>query len=179
MAQLEVVGGGATQKSFEDEWREREKQFIADLDDNVVWYQKNSTTARQWHRGLGLVVLICAVLAPVTVVSGVGSSSSSLIPATVLNVASVVITLAIAFAEGLRRNYRFEERWTAFSTSRDQLKRLREDYLDSQVGKDVGSDPWIENLLKARKDKNAVVASETQGFFEVMREAGNKGAGKS
>ena len=151
MAQLEVVGAAAPQKSTEQDWLDREKQLLAHIDSHVEWYQANSTAARRWHRSLGLIVLICAVLAPVTVVSSTGSATGSLINPSILSAISVVITLIIALAEGLRRNFRHEERWIACSTSRDQLKWLKEGYLDQQVGKPVGSDLWVENFFKTRR----------------------------
>jgi uncharacterized protein DUF4231 len=176
MAQLEVVGGATPQQSTEQDWLDREKHLLADLDSQVEWYQTNSTAARRWHRGLGVIVLLCAVLAPVTVVSSTGSAAGSLINPSILTAISVVITLIIALAEGLRRNFRYEERWTACSTSRDQLKWLKEDYLDQQVGKPVGSDPWVETLLKTRRDIQAVVMNETKQFFDVVRQDGSKSA---
>jgi len=174
MAQLEVVSGATPQKSTEQDWLDREKQLLADIDSHVEWYQANSTAARRWHRSLGVIVLICAVLAPVTVVSSTGSAPGSPINPYILSAISVVLTLIIALAEGLRRNFRFEERWTACSTSRDQLKWLKEGYLDQQVGKPVGSDPWVENVLKTRREAQAVVMNETKQFFDVIRQDGSK-----
>src|ERR1700741_845905 len=96
----------------EERWLERERTLLKDFDDLGVFYRRWCEVNRVAHRITSIIILFCAVLAPVSVASspdaGLGLFGFS--PHSIRMV-SLAITLLLAFAEGFRRIFRFDQRW--------------------------------------------------------------------
>lgn len=153
-------------------WKQRENDLLGYLDSEIKRYTKFARRSRIAGRTISIIALICSVLAPVTVVSGAQGGGLSLaalsISQNTLTAASVVLTILLGLVDGLRRTFRFEQSWAGAMTALIAIERAREGYLDNQVGKTVGSEPWVANLVNLRKSTESVAQAETKQFFEVV-----------
>jgi Protein of unknown function (DUF4231) len=156
---------------LEAKWIERERALLSSVDGSIRYYTRCARRARIWHRVVGIVILICVVLAPVAVVSGGkgGGLVSLRIPEEAVTAIAVLSTLLVAFAEGLRRTFQFDQRWTTCIKAREELWRLKDTYLDEQVPNPVGTDNWIAKLFEFRKREQDIRIQEESGFFELLK----------
>jgi fumarate reductase subunit D len=151
-------------------WKNREEQALGRLTRDLNWYVRWSSYNRWLARSLAMIVLICAVLAPVTVAStGEAGIRVFGISAERVSQLALMVTLVLAFAEGLRRTYRFDQRYATCLNARDELGVIHENYLDSQVGKQIGGDEWINNLTALRKRMHELLRKDNEEFMQIIK----------
>ena len=183
-----------------EQWVLREKQILQAFDEAEKWACRHARWNRIAHRVTSIIVLICAVLAPVLVVSsgqgsnrqesrfndqafkdqtpkdqtpkdqtGIGKTLAVFdVDPLYLSQLAVALTLILGLTEGVRRLFHFEQRWAAGYRLRQGLHDAREGYLDSQIGKDVGSDGWITNYKELRNKSVELENADTGRFFESV-----------
>jgi hypothetical protein len=165
--------------------RRREERFLTKLNNNIAWYKLNAEKNRVWHHALSVIVIFLGVLAPLTVVGAsgaIGAASAGTQNLTLLGVStqtlaiiSLFITLVLGIVEGLRRHFKFEQRWHSFYTSWLTLIHLREAYRDAQARVALCSKEWWDNYERARKAMESWVENETKAYFDAAL-SGPKGS---
>jgi Protein of unknown function (DUF4231) len=154
-------------------WKAREDELLESLNHSMKYYSSCAWWARILHRLLGLLILICVVISPVAVVSTGGQPDQGLsalgIPAIWITRIAVATTILLAFAEGLRRTFQFDDRWATCIRTREELRGLKGAYLDDQLQYQVGEPAWVTNLSNFRKREQETRAQEEMGFFERVR----------
>lgn len=174
-----LVAGYALEKIMSDEkidqlWRQREKDLIEDINTSIEYYSKQASRARGCHRTIGVTVLIGSVLAPVAVVSSAGTTAGLALFGVAderLAQVAVVITIVLSLCEGLRRLFEFDQRWITCVVAKEQLRRLRDVYLDEQIADAVGAENWVSKLTSLRSAVNETRTQEEVGFFKRLNEA--------
>lgn len=152
------------------DWSDREKQALGRLNRDLSWYVRWAGYNRWFARCLAMIVLICAVLAPVTVAStGEAGIRVFGISADRVSQLALIVTLVLAFAEGLRRTYRFDQRYATCLNARDELGIILETYLDSQVGKEVGGEEWVKNLTGLRQKMYDLLRKDNAEFMQIIK----------
>jgi fumarate reductase subunit D len=140
------------------------------LEQELAWYIKWTSINRLSQRTLSIIVLVCAVLAPITVSSGSeGGLMVFGLSKDAISKIALIVTLTLALAEGLRRIFHLEARYVTCINAREALYRIRDNYLDEQVGKEVGSEEWIKNLAGARKAMDELLMSDIREFSELVK----------
>jgi len=161
----------SNEETIEKAWKERETQAIGRLKRALDWYVRWANINRWFARSLAMVVLVCAVLAPVTVAStenagirvfGISKEGVSQL--------ALLVTLVLAFAEGLRRTFRFDQRYATCLNARNELGVMQEDYLDSQVG----SDERVKNLTDLRQRMHGLLRKDYEEFLQIIKGGANK-----
>lgn len=111
----------AVPSDLEDKWKEREGALLKSIDVSISYYTRRARTARIWYRVVGVVILICVVIAPVAVVTGVENKGLSAfgIPASAVTAIAVASTILMGLAEGLQRTFQFEQRWITCIKARE------------------------------------------------------------
>lgn len=176
MAQ-EVVPHNPEETGPQHDWKKREEQLLKEVDHSIAWYRRFAARNRLSYRSFGLVVLICSVLAPILTASA--ESNPTLPFGVTVNQLALVITTTLALAEGMRRFFRFDQRWASAYLAAFTLKRLKEKYWDDQLSKRVGDSPWIETFSRFRIEADKVTENDTRDFFQhLLSEAANIAAGK-
>jgi fumarate reductase subunit D len=112
------------------DWNARENEHIKMIDKELKWYRRHATWNRIAHRVASIVVLVCSVLAPITVVSG-DETFISIFRYHIDKVhLSLLVTLTLALAEGMRRLFHFEQQWATSNRVERALLDARSTYLD-------------------------------------------------
>jgi hypothetical protein len=155
----------------EAEWVEREKNFMREIDEEISRYWEYSTSTRWKARAASVISLFCYVLSPVTVITSASNLSVFGMSSQDLAKLSLVLSVLFAFVEGMRRIFGFDQRWVGAMMAMVAVKNQKERYLDSQIGKAIGSDEWKDALLSARAAVEAAAAGEMSDFFKNMLEA--------
>jgi hypothetical protein len=148
------------------EWADREKALLLQISDEVERYWSYAEKTRRIARATSVISLFCSVLAPVTVVSSAANLSALNISQPTMIGLSVVLTVLLAFVEGLRRIFSFELRWAGAIAALASVKNQRERYLDSQVGKEIGSEEWKANFFATRLAVETAAHVETSEYFK-------------
>jgi hypothetical protein len=150
-------------------WQDRHAALLVRLRDQQNWHDKAALRAFRWERGLASVVMACSILAPLAIASGEtgGLSIFGLAP-DILKKMSLGLTILLALAEGLRRIFRFDQRYALSAQSRERLRFAREVYVDNQIGLEVGSDDWKKNLERARQISADVSAASVGAYAESL-----------
>lgn len=170
--ELHVIASNPETPPENPVWLEREKRLIERANRHIARYKRIAVRSRQCERAASMVTLACSLLAPVAVVASAVSAGNSaplfgLSPVIAAEVA-LVLTLILAFAEGLRRSFRFEQRWSAAVVAGFTIEKIREIYLDKQAEHILGSEGWIRSLVAFRDEMDAVAHSEAQEFFQTV-----------
>jgi hypothetical protein len=153
---------------LEAAWAEREKDLIEKINGEIARYWNYSTSTRKIARAMSVTSLFCSVLAPVTVISSASNLSAFGVSQIAMTELSVLLTVLLGFVEGLRRIFGFDQRWFGAMTAMVAVKNQKEHYLDSQIGKTIGSDEWKDTLLSTRAAVEAAAAGEMSGFFKNL-----------
>jgi hypothetical protein len=163
---------GAIPSDDQQQWLAREKHLIKWLDGRIKFYSIWAEFNRYGQRLTSLVILVCAVLAPVAVTSksGAGLGVFDLKEATIGRIA-LIVTLLIGVSEGLRRLFRFDRRWLICANCREELLEAKEEYLDSQIGIAIGSEEWVKHLQETRAKLINVVSVHLKDFAEMLQGA--------
>ena len=165
-----------------EKWKKQETELLESINGSIKYYTERARTARICYRVIGVVVLICVVIAPVAVVSGgaetggsvnVGLSVFGIKPLVATQIA-VATTLIVAFAEGLQRTFQFQQRWIACIQAREALWRLKDTYADEQVPNAIGSNEWIDRFSDLRKKEQEIRIQEETGFFALLKTANER-----
>lgn len=161
----------STAKPTREAWNGREVQALARIDEAVKYFTKMERRNRYGARILAFTVLICAVLAPVTVASSGKNAPITLLGITEDNVSrlALVVTMLLALSEGLRRTFRFEQRYGTCLVSLEELEYLRETYVDSQLDKPVGSADWLKNLTDLREKTRGYLRKDSEEFAQTIK----------
>jgi hypothetical protein len=170
----EGAGGPLLTPDMRESWLGREKNLLQEIDQSISYYSSRAWTARICHRTVGVVVLVGSVFAPVAVASSAGTNTGlELFSIDGRHSAQIalIITVVLALCEGLRRFYQFDQRWMTCVQAREELRRLRNNYQDEQIGSQVGSEPWVNRFYLLRKDAQEVRSQEEVGFFQRLRSA--------
>ena len=161
--------------NMESRWREREEALLREIEASVAYYKNRATWSNLLHRIISIIVLIGSVVAPVAVVSSSGAGSVPGAGLAVFGVGqqaiaqtAVAVTVVLAFCEGLRRLFQFDQRWMTCVLAREELRRMRDQYLDDQVPNPVGTDAWMKRFYQLRQQTHEVLSQEERGFFERM-----------
>jgi fumarate reductase subunit D len=105
------------------DWTVREKVVLERIEKQHKWHSAAAVRSFWTERALAIVVLVCAILAPLTVASaddaGLGVFG---VPALVLKKLALVFTIIVALAEGFRRICKFDERYSISAQSREKLR---------------------------------------------------------
>lgn len=170
--ELHVIASNPDHPPENPVWLDREKRLIERANKHIARYKRIAVRTRRLERTAGMVTLICSLLAPVAVVASAVSVGSTvglfgLSPMLAAEVA-LGLTLILAFSEGLRRTFRFEQRWSAAVVAGFTIEKIREIYLDQQAEHILGSDAWIKALVAFRDEMDAVAHSEAQEFFQTV-----------
>lgn len=167
--------GGIAPSEAEDQWMQRERKLTENVNRAIAYYRASARSARVWHRIFSTTSMVLTVLSPVFVVSNGASESGEGIfgiDAGELSTVAVSLTVSLAIVEGIRRIYKFDQRWsTCYMTGRT-LKKAREDYRFGRIGLETGSDEWQKNLLRFRSVYEDATDTESREFFEVVKSAG-------
>lgn len=161
---------------LEREWLNRESQLFRDIDFELAWYFKQLRLHGILDNISKAIVLICAVLAPVVVISapnGEGAREAAIsvfgFTAKATQQLSVAITLVLAFAEGARRTFSFQERWSASYMSSQALTSLTETYRDQQISLAIGGTEWTTNFLAFRRAVDVILKADTERFAQIQQ----------
>jgi hypothetical protein len=169
MSELHVIASNPDQPPENPVWLEREKRLMERANKHIARYKRIAVRSRQCARAISVVTLVCSLLAPVAVVATAGASGGLFgLSQTVAVETALVLTLILAFSEGLRRSFRFEQRWSAAVVAGFTIEKIREIYLDNQAEHILGSDSWIRSLVAFRDEMDAVAHSEAQEFFQTV-----------
>jgi hypothetical protein len=170
MDQITTVPASA--ESLEANWASKEADFLKRVDESINWYRDYSAQARQLHYLFSYISLTCAVLAPLFVVSSAAGTGADLrnlgLPSTWFAYISIILTVIIAFVEGLRRILRPNEKWAGRYTTARQLEILRDEYSIIQIGNSVGDERWRSNFSTFRERANHVLNEELSQFFDKV-----------
>ncbi len=166
---------------------EAQDRVLGKIRRDMSWYKSRSERNRVVHYILSTVVIICGVLAPMTVISassGIGSAN----PNTALfglaaedkaNI-SAVLTVIAGLAEAFRRRFRFERKWHSFYMASLNLRLLKDAY-KVEKGKYTPCSPERRFLLeKLVSQHQAILRNETRTFFQaefkIINPQGNSNA---
>lgn len=151
-------------------FKDREVKLLDEIQKSVDYYVRYGRSAQRWQRSTAVAVMILSTFAPLLVASSTTTVGGNLgLPAGTVSIAAFVVTLLLALLEGVRRIFRFEQRWMACYMAKQVLKREREKYRFARIGLDVGSDAWKANFAELRKAYDEVTGSETKDFFASMQ----------
>jgi len=158
------------QETAVSEWLRRETKLMEEIASAIEYYSKHAKRNQFWQRATSVSVMILSTLAPL-VVAGSGIADGTFWSRDELNVAAVTITMILALIEGVRRIFRFEQRWATCYQVKSTVKRERESYRYQRIGLAVGSEEWKTNLATLRKAFDTATGQETQAFFAAVQEA--------
>jgi hypothetical protein len=156
-----------------ERYRTEEQDVLERLQRSIRYYSNRIKFARAGHYTVGLITLVCSVLAPMAVITTARKPSDlSLFGISNETIAqlAVVLTLLLGLTEGVRRLFRFSERWMTCSTTRAKLNELMKEYKLSQIPVAVGSETWIKNLGELHKNIRVAEMEEEGGFFDRLKE---------
>ncbi|TCQ16400.1 DUF4231 domain-containing protein [Rhizobium sp. PP-CC-3G-465] len=157
-------------KNLLDTWKARETKLLGYVNGAMEYYAETTRWCRYAQRGLSITVMVCAALAPVAVVSSSGNGLGALgLHEPEIKILALIITILLAIADGLRRIFRYDQRWATCYIARETLKRARENYRITVIGLEVGSDDWKKNYEDLRATYESVIDRETQEFFDTVR----------
>jgi fumarate reductase subunit D len=162
-------------KEENEQWLEREKAVLDNIIGRIEFYSLWCEVNRWGQRIASIIVLICAVVAPVAVISTKASGLGTLgFTEEAIKATALIVTVALALTEGMRRVFRFDHRWAVCAMCRARLLQLHGDYKDTQIGREVGSPEWISTVTEARKTLEKIVMEHIQDFAEVLKGDGEK-----
>ncbi len=154
---------------FEAAWTDREKDLLLQIDNEIARYWGYAERTRRIARTMSVISLFCSVLAPVTVISSASNLSALSISQPVMAALSVLLTVLLAFVEGLRRIFGFDQRWAGAITALASVKNQKGRYLE-----------WTSNLLATRLAVETAAHGETSEYFKnVLSQAKPKEGDKS
>jgi fumarate reductase subunit D len=158
--------------SQEDLYKAEEKLVLDRLEKSIGYYRNRVKYARAGHYMVGLTTLICSVLAPMAVITTAGKPSDLSvfgISNEIIARLAVVLTLILGLTEGIRRLFKYSERWMTCFRSQAKLGELLQLYRLSQIPLAVGAEAWIKNLDDLQKNIRAVETEEEGGFFDRLK----------
>ena len=114
------------QETVVSEWLRRETKLLEEIASALEYYSRHTKRYQFWQRATSVSVMVLSTLAPLVVAgSGVAEGTFGLSRDN-LSVAGVIITLILALIEGVRRIFRFEQRWATCYQVKSTIKRERE-----------------------------------------------------
>jgi hypothetical protein len=121
------------------------------------------------ERTLAIVVLVCAILAPLTVASADNAGLGVFgIPEPALKKIALVLPITVALAEGIRRICRFDERYSISAQSREKLRFAIEHYHENQIGLEPGNGEWRKNLEVVRKLSQEISLTSVGAYITAL-----------
>ncbi|MDX0140804.1 DUF4231 domain-containing protein [Sinorhizobium meliloti] len=153
---------------LETKFKEREAKLLEHIAASIDYYVRYGRTAQRWQRCTATLVMVLSTLAPLLVAGSTLDQGLGL-PDGFVPIAAFTVTLLLSFTEGVRRIFRFEQRWTACYTAKQMLKRERERYRFARIGLDVGGDAWKANFAELRRVYDEVTGNETKEFFAAVQ----------
>lgn len=155
---------------IQSQFKEREAKLLDQISGSIEYYVKYGKTAQLWQRYTATLVMVLSTFAPLLVAGSASTLSRDLgLPDGSVAVAAFAVTLLLSLVEGIRRIFRFEQRWIACYTAKETLKRERERYRFARIGLEIGSDAWKSNFAELRKAYDDVTGSETKEFFAAVQ----------
>ena len=133
------------------------KQYINDrVEDQISYYDTNSSTSRNWYKGLTGIQIVCGAAIPL--LSGFSSS---------INYSEWVIALlgvAITCSTGFLLINKFQERWIHFRTTCEILKHLKNLYITN--AKPYNDDESYTNFVN---DIEMTISKENSNWGAYIR----------
>lgn len=164
-------------KSLEELWLEREGSALQRLHGQLKWFHRWTNINHYAARSLSVIVLVCAVFAPLTVASSAGGGIGVFgVGDPHIRQLAMALTIVLALAEGIRRIFRFEQRYATCVQARENLRAARDAYLDKQIDNKVGDSEWIKNLQNLRSVCEQTTIGSIQEFISVITAATQEGA---
>jgi len=162
--------------SDQAKYDERENELLEAISQSLDYYRDEIAVAGDWHRKLSVATMVLSVLAPVfvagsasTSVAGPVSASILGIPSTVLASIGILLTLAIALVEGVKRIYKYSDRWASAYTAKLAVKRARETYKFNRIGLIPGSEDWKQNFRTLEAAFEGATNAQTRDFFTTVQ----------
>ncbi|MBY5698413.1 DUF4231 domain-containing protein [Rhizobium leguminosarum] len=157
-------------------WAHRKEVSLERVEKDLAFYKAKRKWARNWSHGLGLIIMVGSIVAPVAVSVGPGpvTISTVTVPSEVMKAIPIFITLVVAIAEGVRRIFQFQTRWVSTGVTHQLITRALDDYADATAGMEIGSEPWVAEFLKFKKYVNDAKSKETEEYFSNIAEMENK-----
>jgi hypothetical protein len=132
------------------------KQYMKDrVDDQLAWYNKKSTTNKNWHFRLQLITLIAAALVPIISLSS---------PEWSMRILAALMGSIAAIAAGIVTLYQFRDLWTNYRTTAEQLKYEKYLFL-------TGSAPYNRDDCFPQFVNNVenIILQENHGWSENIK----------
>src|SRR5262245_26440075 len=105
------------------DWTDREKEVLDRIEKQQKWHNGAALRSFWTERALAIVVLVCAVLAPLAVASADNADFGVFgVSELALKKIALVLTITVALAEGFRRICKFDERYSISAQSREKLR---------------------------------------------------------
>jgi hypothetical protein len=147
-------------------WAQREEKITSQLDNTIAWYSSRMRRNLYAQRIVSVIVMLCGVFAPVLVA---GSNLKILgLENETIQICAFFLTIVLAILEGLKRIFRFEQRWSAYFWARNDLKKMRDMYRIEKIGKEVGSDAWVANFRKLVEEYYAITDKESRDLLDSI-----------
>ncbi|WP_373371518.1 DUF4231 domain-containing protein [Microvirga sesbaniae] len=152
----------------EQEWKSQEDRLLHNVRSDIEYYDKASKVARIWHRSCGIVAIFAAALAPLFVLGSGQSSTVFGISTSVAGQYALFLTVITAIVEGLRRFFRFENRWRATCNARAALECALDDYNEVRYGLNANAQERVAAYRKLRNERQRITRAETEEFFGTL-----------
>jgi ABC-type transport system involved in cytochrome bd biosynthesis fused ATPase/permease subunit len=141
-------------------WPKRAEKLNDKVEHTLTRYRNNKIESRRLHQILSLTILIGAVLAPILTTLA-ARPDAGVAP----QFFAILVGLAMAVSEGIRRLLRPETRWKATAIAVQRIVMMREAYRDQIVDLPVGSEDWKAAYLAFKGQFEAILLKETVEFF--------------
>lgn len=102
-----------------------DRYYAEDLRDQRGWYSRKASGSKQWAQRLGLIIIACGALTTFLQI---------LEAALWVRIATGVLGIIVAVAQGSQRIWKFDETWQAYRIASEQMKRERRLYINAAGG---------------------------------------------
>ena len=146
--------------------RRADHYFVEDLQKQRDWYSKRASTFKSKAETYGILIIAAGVLT--TLVPSISDDRWT-------GVVTALLGAAVALMEGWQRIARYSERWMAYRTASERMKRERRMYVNGAGDYRLSADEQ-DAYLSFVEAIEAIIAEEQQIYWPDRSEKTSTGA---
>jgi hypothetical protein len=169
LAQIQPIVSDPAEELSNKKWAKEEAVLVGWVTGTIEYYKRVHKKTIKVQRVLAVTTVVIGAVTPV-IVAGAGTTGGlfHLDPGT-LNSFAVVLTVALAILEGIRRIFRFEQRWISCHIAKVALQKSLGRFRFATVGLNPGSDEWKSAMLELRTSFESTTERESEVFYQNLK----------
>lgn len=155
-------------KAAAPKWQDQQNELIGAIEGTIRYYQRSTDRIILYQRYSSITTMIVGITAPIIVTATQAGKNNTELESSNLGYIAVAITAALSILDGLRRIFRYEQRWISCHSAMMALRQALGSFYFATVESPPGTQLWKDEMISLRRKFEDETSRERSVFYHNL-----------